>query len=349
MMGMKKPTAVSLVVSLVVAVGGVALVPAQAQRDFASIQGDQFLVNEQILKVKGCNYQPRDHSWRMFAEWDPTEVDYELGLAEGLNVNVVRICIHYQVFTQNLNYERLIDVAIEPNPEFLGKLDEFLDLAEKHHLKVIITLFDQVYWELYSPRNYWIGDRHLKNIIPRYANDPRILGWDVKNEPDLDFKACGETNVLQFLEHMTKTIRSMDNNHLVTVGLRDYHNIPKVEAFVDFVCFHYYEPEHQLSNVISQIQAETGKPILIEEFGLHTWPYRLGDPHNERDQANYYRVVLNTMKRKGIAGGLFWCLLDYPIGSIPWLPEESFENHMGVFRTDYSEKPAAKVVRWFHF
>ena len=65
--------------------------------------------------------------------------------------------------------------------------------------------------------------------------------------------------------------------------------------------------------------------------------------HTEQDQAAHYRAVLSTLEANNLCGSVFWCLNDYPVGLAgnPPSPNDSPENHFGVFRLDYSEKPAA--------
>jgi hypothetical protein len=50
-----------------------------------------------------------------------------------------------------------------------------------------------------------------------------------------------------------------------------------------------------------------------------------------------------------MCGSVFWCLNDYPIGIAgnPPSPLDSPENHFGVFRLDYSDKPVAQTIRSF--
>ncbi len=306
---------------------------------------DHFVYERKIFKVKGFNYYPRDYSWKkMWTEWHPEVVDYELNLAEGLDLNVVRAFIHWDTFGGE-----------DVNITLVERLGEFLDLADRHGFKVIFTLLDFIDWEVIDAQKSWRAKSHLEGIVQRYADDPRIFAWNLQNEPDLSWTVCGkqgygwcdEGNWLRFLESMAQTIRSLDQNHLITVGLFDPHKISLVESFVDYVSFHYYNPESQLSGVISDVKGITEKPIVIEEYGLHTWPDRPGDPHDEEDQKRYYEATLRTIKEEDIAGCLFWSLLDHPVGTT-FEDGETHNNHMGVFRCDYTEKPSASIVRDFN-
>lgn len=311
--------------------------------NFVTIEGDQFTINSETFKVKGLNYYPIDR--RLFGDegWNSSEVNYDLELARSLNVNTVRIFINYQQSTNNLNYSKPVNSAYKPDPEYIAQVNEFLNLAQKHNLKVILTLFGQIYWELYSPKNYWICEEYLEDLIPRFVNNSVVMAWDIKNEPDRDFKYCGRENVVNFLRTMSQKIRMLDKNHLVTVGFLSSEYTQDIKDYVDFISFHWYLPASQLGDTIDYIRNETNKPIAVEEFGLHTWPERPGDPHDEEDQARYYRSVLSVMQEKSVAGYLFWTLFDFQVRD-----KETFDNHMGIFRVDYEPKPSVEVIKQFY-
>jgi PKD repeat protein len=118
---------------------------------------------------------------------------------------------------------------------------------------------------------------------------------------------------------------------------------------------HYFLPERCFESDLSALQAQVGeKPILLEEFGLHTQSSAPGSPHTETEQAAYYNAFLSPGEAYNIAGYSFWTLNDFSYVR-PDMPDS--EKCMGVLRNslvstcqvtttqDYTEKPAAETIR----
>jgi hypothetical protein len=150
----------------------------------------------------GANYIPSNaiNQLEMFqsATFDPVINDRELGLAESIGMNTARVFLQDQLWEQD--------------PEgFKKRLDTFLGIAAKHHIRPLLVLFDSC-WETnphlgpqHPPipgihNSGWVqspGKERLLNqadepklkayvvgVIGAFAKDDRILGWDIWNEPD---------------------------------------------------------------------------------------------------------------------------------------------------------------------
>jgi len=150
----------------------------------------------------GANFIPSDaiNELEMFqaATFNPALNDKELGLAESIGMNTMRVFLQDQLWQQD--------------PEgFKKRLDEFLSIAAKHHIRPLLVLFDSC-WEtdphlgpqhppipgvhnsgwVQSPGKRELLDRsyepklqaYVEGVVGAFANDNRILGWDVWNEPD---------------------------------------------------------------------------------------------------------------------------------------------------------------------
>ena len=64
--------------------------------------------------------------------FDPARIDLELGWAAGIGMNTMRVFLH--------------DLAYEQDPQgFLRRVDQFLGIAEKHHIRPMLVLFDSVW------------------------------------------------------------------------------------------------------------------------------------------------------------------------------------------------------------
>src|SRR5262245_22083939 len=84
----------------------------------------------------GCNYNPANainelEMWQA-ETFDPATIDKELGWAEGLGMNTLRVFLH--------------DLLWRQDPEgFKKRLDQFLRICAKHKIKPMLVLFDSVW------------------------------------------------------------------------------------------------------------------------------------------------------------------------------------------------------------
>ncbi|HET9804514.1 MAG TPA: hypothetical protein VFP96_14840, partial [Candidatus Acidoferrum sp.] len=150
----------------------------------------------------GSNYTPASASnelemWQA-ETFDAKRIDLELGWAESIGLNTMRVFLHDLLWKQ--------DAA-----GFAKRLDEFLAICAKHHIRPVLVLFDSV-WDpdpklgpqapprpgvhnsrwLQSPGAKALEDRgeyprleaYVRGVVGKFGHDERILAWDVWNEPD---------------------------------------------------------------------------------------------------------------------------------------------------------------------
>ncbi|MBV9329073.1 MAG: cellulase family glycosylhydrolase [Chloroflexi bacterium] len=120
------------------------------------------------LFITGMNYEgPADRAWQMWDndKFDPNLIDADFRKAsETAGVNVLRIFVQASLAA---------DIAAGK----WDKLDKVVDLAEAHHLQLIVSLHD--YGERDLSKVSAIGGQ----IAQRYRNRSGILAFDLKNEP----------------------------------------------------------------------------------------------------------------------------------------------------------------------
>jgi Cellulase (glycosyl hydrolase family 5) len=150
----------------------------------------------------GSNYIPTDainelEMWQADT-FDAKRIDTELGWAEGIGLNTMRVFLH--------------DLPWQQDAEgFQKRIDTFLQIAAKHHIKPLFVLFDSC-WDpeprlgkQHAPRpgvhnSGWVQspgakalqdaeqyprlEAYVKGVVGAFAKDERVLGWDVWNEPD---------------------------------------------------------------------------------------------------------------------------------------------------------------------
>jgi hypothetical protein len=164
------------------------------ERANAWYQREPWLVGSNFIPARAIN---EIEMWQA-STFDPTEIDKELGWAETLGMNTMRVFLHDLLWGQ--------DAA-----GFKQRIDAFLTISARHHIRPIFVLFDSC-WDPFpvlgpqhpavpgihnsgwvqSPGAAALRDRaqyprlkaYVQGTIGAFANDPRIWAWDLWNEPD---------------------------------------------------------------------------------------------------------------------------------------------------------------------
>ena len=79
--------------------------------------------------------------------FDPKTIDIELGYAQSLGFNIIRVFLHYLVWQQNPN-------------GFKQRLDAFLNISISHKIKTMFVLFDDC----------WNPEAHLGKCFLYFTN-----------------------------------------------------------------------------------------------------------------------------------------------------------------------------------
>ena len=345
---------------------------------FVQRQGNRLVRHGEPFTIRGANYFPKDYAWRFWQSYGmagvSAQVDRELDELERIGVNTLRIFVPFGTFDGT-------------DPGAAGHLLDFLNRLRHRDLLAIVTLFD--FAQPYSAAMDAANFQHIAEVVGPLADDPVVLAWDVKNEIDCDYDPFGANVVKGWLGRMSAEIRRLDPHHLLTVGFLGVRTgdtlcheepvtgppvfdpaiVAEFAPLVDLVSFHYFTSEWtyeaDLAALRQAVEAAGDKPILLEEFGLYTLseptvPCAPGQttacivPHGEADQEAYVNALLAASGADGVAGTMFWTLMDFSYVDSN-LPES---NHcFGILRnrlvdfceagpsTDYGHKPAAEVVR----
>src|SRR5439155_14066858 len=158
--------------------------PAQARGDFVGVQGNRLVFQGKPVKLKGVNFYPKDQPWGdMWSRWDGEAARQDLARAREIGANTVRVLVPYKPVSGWTDR-----TSGEVKPEYLDELRQLVQMAGEMNMKVIVALFD-----FYDPSDDQAGPGsapearnklYLQAIIPAFANDDRVLAWDLHNEPD---------------------------------------------------------------------------------------------------------------------------------------------------------------------
>jgi Cellulase (glycosyl hydrolase family 5) len=117
--------------------------------------------------VIGLNYEgPADRAWQMWQDdkFDAGLIEADFARAAAAGANSLRI------FVQS-------PLAVDIGAGKWTKLDQVVDLAEKHGLRLVISLHD------YGERDLGRVTNTAGQIAHRYRGRPGVLAFDLKNEP----------------------------------------------------------------------------------------------------------------------------------------------------------------------
>jgi hypothetical protein len=246
----------------------------------------------------GANYVPSDaiNQLEMFqaATFNPALNDRELALGESIGMNTMRVFLQDQLWSS--------DPA-----GFKDRLNQFLAIAARHHIRPILVLFDSC-WEpnphlgpqhppipgvhnsgwVQSPGKQRLMDpatepelkAYVHGVVGAFANDDRVLAWDVWNEPDNeghDLPADVPAKIARMDELLPQVFawaRAMHPSQPLTSGVwKGSWSDPGQESATtkiqlaesDVISFHEYGWPEEFEARIQQLRPQH-RPLICTEY-----------------------------------------------------------------------------------
>jgi len=254
--------------------------------------------------------------------FDPQTIDRELGWAEGIGMNTMRVFLH------NLLWE-------QDKKGFKERINTFLTIAARHHIRTIFVLFDSC-WEplpklgpqhppipgvhnsgwvqapgaavLADPTQYSKLEAYVKGIVGAFATDSRILLWDVWNEPNEESNNISgngpadksKDTVLKLVPQVFTWARSVHPTQPLTSGVvgRDGTSLETMSP-------------------MPRMQIEQSDVISFHNYG---WPEEFEEHVKELKQ--FHRPLICTEYMARSNGSTFDTILpiahEYHVGAINW-------------------------------
>jgi hypothetical protein len=294
-------------------------------------------VSADSLNIKGINYYPQANPWNMFGDsFSKDTISKDFKIIKNAGLNSVRLFVQYEDFGKS---------DIDTNK--LKQLKQTLDVANKHNLKVVLTLFD--FYGDYDVMSWTLNQRHAERIVNALKDHKALLAWDIKNEPNLDFDSRGKANVIAWLENMINLVKSIDPKHPITIGWSNTQSASILKDKVDFISFHYYEDLDKLEDAIKDMKLSIpNKPLVLQEFGLSSYS-GLWSPfgNSDDDQADYHKDIQTIFAETDIQF-MSWTLYDFNevpkavVGSLPW--HNAPQKYFGFIDKSGNKKPAFKYI-----
>ncbi|MFB0494456.1 hypothetical protein ABID99_000693 [Mucilaginibacter sp. OAE612] len=237
--------------------------------------------------------------------FDPKTIDRELGYAQGIGMNVMRVFLHH--------------LAWEQDPEgFKKRMDEYLAISSKHGVKTMFVFFDDCWNKVPKAgkqpepkpgihNSGWMQDpgqpasdnaanspvleKYVKDVLKRFANDKRVLLWDLYNEPGNSDKG---NKTLPLLKSVFKWARQVNPSQPISAGVWrwDLEDLNKFQiANSDIITYHDYTPEAEHLKTV-QFLKMNGRPLICTEY--------MARPRN-----SLFGTVLPMLKKENV-GAINW-------------------------------------------
>ncbi|MBW2551198.1 MAG: cellulase family glycosylhydrolase [Deltaproteobacteria bacterium] len=283
--------------------------------------------------------------------YDEATIDRELGWAAVLGFNTIRVFLHDLLWQ-------------EDSEAFLQRIDRFLAQADQHGISVMLVFFDGVWnpfpvagpqpeptpfvhnsqW-VQSPGAEILGDfeRHdelepyVKGVVGRFRSDPRVLAWDLFNEPDnpnvlsyLDVElpaAMKDPAAEELLRKAFDWARSGDPMQPITAGVwqgqwADPETLSPINEMMlnesDIVSFHSYARASVVRNLVADLQ-QYGRPVLCTEYMARSVgsTFQTILPIFDEENIGAYNWGLVSGRTQTIHTWLSWVTMD-PADADPW-------------------------------
>ena len=273
--------------------------------------------------------------------YDQETIERELEWSAELGMNMHRVYLHNLLWDQD-------------SIGFLKRVDTYLEISERKGIKTLLVLLDDVWHPIpklgnqpepipfvhnsgwvQAPGSKILGDssRHnelknyIKGVITHFADDKRVMGWDLYNEPDNvspddpKYPERGpevkEKHIysLSLLKKTFRWAREVNPSQPLTVGLwkdpvtwRNIDSLSAIDRFAisnsDVISFHAYGSLEETMKKIEDLE-QFNRPLLCTEYLA-------------RGEQNTFQVILPLFKEKEVAAVNWGFVAGKTNTAFPW-------------------------------
>jgi len=287
--------------------------------------------------LRGCDFIPSTainqlEMWQA-ETFDTATIDRELGWAEELGFNCMRVFLHH--------------VAWEIDPEgFKARLDKYLEISSSHGIKTMFVFLDDCWNESCAPgiqpeplqgvhNSGWVKDpgilyfgpcgsgmeyaqdttailsvleAYVKDILTTFKNDERVVVWDLYNEPgggqDPDRYWYRSFPLLKDIFDWAHEVRP---SQPLTAGIWSSElgemNVWQANNS-DIVTYHTYQNLESHQNVVDTLKTY-GRPMICTEYMART-------------EGSTFQTIMPMLKEQGV-GAINWGFVCGKTNTIfPW-------------------------------
>ncbi len=214
--------------------------------------------------------------------FDTATINRELGWAESIGLNSMRVYLHHLAWEVD-------------STGFKNRVDQYLTIADKHHISTLFVLFDDCWTPTYAagkqpePRkgihnSGWVRDpgdlihsdstlivkleRYVKDILTTFKDDKRIVLWDLYNEPG---NSGYGNKSMPLLEKAFQWGREVNPSQPLSAGIWDKKLVDLNHyqlANSDVTTYHNYGDPVDHKQWIDSLRS--GRPLICTEYMART-------------------------------------------------------------------------------
>jgi hypothetical protein len=215
--------------------------------------------------------------------FDTATINRELGWAESIGLNSMRVYLHHVAWEQD-------------HDGFKERVDQYLTIADKHHISTIFVFFDDCWNPRYQTgtqpdpkpgihNSGWIRDpgdlihedstltttleAYVKDVLTQFAQDKRIVLWDLYNEPG---NSGYGNKSMPLLQQVFQWGREINPSQPLSAGvwnkdLIDLNNYQLANS--DVTTYHNYSEPEEHQRWIDSLKTY-GRPLICTEYMART-------------------------------------------------------------------------------
>jgi len=292
--------------------------------------------------------------------YDPKTIERELEWSAELGMNLHRVYLHNLLWDQD-------------SLGFLKRVENYLEIADSKDIKTLFVLLDDCWhpapklgkqpdpipfvhnsqW-VQAPGAFILGDslRHvevknyIKGVITHFADDKRVVGWDLYNEPgngaprqkghnEFEIKENKDIYTLSLLKKSFKWAREVNPSQPITTSVwkgsgvdKDWSKLDSLSDLSrfalsnsDVISFHTYENIEEMRLRIDQLE-KFNRPILCTEYLA-------------RGQGSTFQAMLPLLKEKQISAINWGFVAGKTNTAFPWSSwDEEFDSLPKIWHHD---------------
>jgi len=311
--------------------------PSREAREIWSSEQAQAWYSEQDW-LRGANFTPSTaiNQLEMWQEesFDPETIDRELGYAERIGFNSMRVYLHH--------------LAWQTDPEgFKKRMKQYLDIADQRGISTMFVFFDDCWNATYQSgpqpdpkpgvhNSGWVRDpgdliheepeltglleQYVKDILSTFADDRRIVLWDLYNEPG---NSGYGNKSMPLLEKVFEWGREVNPSQPLSAGVWSWR-LEELSRFQlensDVITYHNYgDPENHRA-MIDTLRTLTSRPLICTEYMART--------------------------QNSLFGNIMPMLKEHQIGAYNWGLVSGKTNTIYAWNTPISDGSEPEL--WFH-